>query len=111
MAAASPCLPASRKPTRWNRTPNRQSKPAMQASLEDPRVRRVLNEMHAAADRNDPPLLANAKGKYGAQRAALLDDAFIPVSAEAGRLLYVLARGAAPGTIVEFGTSFGISTI
>jgi predicted O-methyltransferase YrrM len=67
--------------------------------------------MHAAADRNDPPLLAKARGKHGADRAALLGDAFIPVSAEAGRLLYVLARGATPGTILEFGTSFGISTI
>ena len=67
--------------------------------------------MHAAADHNDPPLLAKARGKHGADRAALLGDAFIPVSADAGRLLYVLARGAVPGTILEFGTSFGISTI
>ncbi len=67
--------------------------------------------MHASADRNDPPLLQNAQGKSGADRAAALDEAFIPVSAEAGRLLYVLARGAAPGTTIEFGTSFGISTV
>jgi predicted O-methyltransferase YrrM len=67
--------------------------------------------MHATADRNDPPLLAKARGKQGAARAALLGEAFIPVSADAGRLLYTLARGAASGTFVEFGTSFGISTI
>lgn len=67
--------------------------------------------MHADADENDPPLLAKAKGKTGTARTSLLDDAFIPVSAEAGRLLYTLARNAAPGTFVEFGTSFGISTI
>jgi predicted O-methyltransferase YrrM len=67
--------------------------------------------MHATADRNDPPLLVKARGKQGAERAALLGDAFIPVSADAGRLLYTLARGAASGTFVEFGTSFGISTI
>jgi predicted O-methyltransferase YrrM len=83
----------------------------MSSTLHDPRVRQVLDEMHSAADRNDPPLLEKARGKHGADRAALLDDAFIPVSAEAGRLLYVLARGATPGTFVEFGTSFGISTI
>jgi predicted O-methyltransferase YrrM len=84
---------------------------AMSSTLDDPRVREVLDDMHSSADRNDPPLLEKARGKRGAERAALLDDAFIPVSADAGRLLYVLARGAAPGTFVEFGTSFGISTI
>lgn len=74
-------------------------------------MRRVLEQMHAEADSNDPAILAKARGKTGADRTVLLDDAFIPVSAEAGRLLYTLARGAAPGTLVEFGTSFGISTI
>jgi predicted O-methyltransferase YrrM len=83
----------------------------MQSSLNDPRVRRVLDEMHATADRNDPPLLAKAQGMPREERAILLGDAFIPVSADAGRLLYVLARSATPGTIVEFGTSFGISAI
>ncbi len=67
--------------------------------------------MHAEADRVDPPLRAKAQGKEGAERAAILDRAFIPVSPDAGRLLYTLVRGAAPGTAVEFGTSFGISTI
>ena len=83
----------------------------MSSVLYDPRVRRVLDRMHAAADQNDPPLLAKARGKLGKARTALLDEAFIPVSPEAGRLVYTLARGAAPGTTVEFGTSFGISTI
>jgi predicted O-methyltransferase YrrM len=83
----------------------------MPSCLDNPRVRGVLADMHATADRTDPPLLDKARGKHGAERAAILDDAFIPVSADAGRWLYVLARTAAPGTIVEFGTSFGISTI
>ena len=34
----------------------------MQSSLYDPRVRRVLDDMHASADRNDPPLLEKARG-------------------------------------------------
>jgi predicted O-methyltransferase YrrM len=83
----------------------------MSSTLDDARVRRVLDGMHADADRVDPPLLAKAKGKSGAERAAMLGDAFIPVSADAGRLLYTLVRSSAPGTVVEFGTSFGISTI
>jgi predicted O-methyltransferase YrrM len=81
------------------------------STLDDPRVRRVLDEMHAAADRIDPPLLARAKGKSLAERAAVLKEAYIPVSPDAGRFLYTLVRGAQPGTVVEFGTSFGISTI
>ena len=83
----------------------------MMSTLYDPKVRNVLDAMHAAADSNDPPLLAKAKGKKGAARTVLLDDAFIPVSRDGGRLVYTLVRAAAPGTTVEFGTSFGISTI
>ena len=83
----------------------------MTSTLYDPKVRSVLERMHAAADNNDPPLLAKARGKQGSARTTLLDEAFIPVSPEAGRLVYTLVRGAAPGTTVEFGTSFGISTI
>jgi predicted O-methyltransferase YrrM len=81
------------------------------SALYDPRVLRVLDGMHREAQSNDPPLLARAKSMQGAERAALLDRAFIPVSPDAGRFLYTLARGCAPGTTVEFGTSFGISTI
>jgi hypothetical protein len=40
-----------------------------------------------------------------------LKDAPIPVSRETGVLLYMLARGAKARSIVEFGTSFGISTL
>jgi predicted O-methyltransferase YrrM len=83
----------------------------MYSTLDDTRVRRVLDAMHADADRVDPPLLARAKGKSLAERAAVLREAFIPVSPDAGRFLYALVRAAQPGTVVEFGTSFGISTI
>jgi len=40
-----------------------------------------------------------------------LKDLWIPVSRETGALLYMLARSANARTIVEFGTSFGISTL
>src|SRR5262249_15116081 len=36
---------------------------------------------------------------------------YIPISPQAGSLLYVLARAIRPRTVVEFGTSFGISTL
>lgn len=42
---------------------------------------------------------------------ARLKDLPLAVSRETGRLLYMLARGSKARTIVEFGTSFGISTL
>jgi len=83
----------------------------MTSSLSSPQIARLLEHLHAESARVDPPLLAAAEGKPGEERAALLDEAFIPVDANAGRFLYAVVRGAAPGTVVEFGTSFGISTI
>ncbi|MFT4077497.1 MAG: class I SAM-dependent methyltransferase [Asticcacaulis sp.] len=40
-----------------------------------------------------------------------LKDLWLPVSREAGTLLYMLARSTQARSIVEFGTSFGISTL
>jgi predicted O-methyltransferase YrrM len=83
----------------------------MKSSLQDARVALTLDRMHSEAERTDPPLLEKAEGKSLAERAALFGGAFIPVDRDAGRFLYTLVRGSSPGTVVEFGTSFGISTI
>lgn len=40
-----------------------------------------------------------------------LKDLWLPVSRETGVLLYMLARNSRSRTIIEFGTSFGISTL
>jgi predicted O-methyltransferase YrrM len=40
-----------------------------------------------------------------------LKDLWLPVSMETGELLYMLARSMKAKTIVEFGTSFGVSTL
>lgn len=40
-----------------------------------------------------------------------LKDLWLPVSRETGALLYMLARSSCAQNIVEFGTSFGISTL
>jgi predicted O-methyltransferase YrrM len=40
-----------------------------------------------------------------------LKDFWLPVSRETGVLLYMLARSSRARTIIEFGTSFGISTL
>ncbi|APC18646.1 methyltransferase [Pseudomonas frederiksbergensis] len=41
----------------------------------------------------------------------LLKDLWLPVSRDTGKLLYMLARNTKAKTIVEFGTSFGLSTL
>jgi predicted O-methyltransferase YrrM len=52
--------------------------------------------------------IANATAQ---ERADALSDIYMPVTPEAGRLLYALVRAARPSTIVEFGMSLGISAI
>jgi predicted O-methyltransferase YrrM len=88
----------------------------MPNSLADPRVRAVLDRLHAAAAHDEDRVTAMPPGldfatATAAQRADALADVYMPISAQAGALLYTLARAARPATVVEFGTSFGISTL
>jgi predicted O-methyltransferase YrrM len=71
----------------------------------------LLDRLHAAAAGDasrhvDLPADASAQ-----DRADALADIYMPVSAAGGALLYSLVRSARPETVVEFGTSHGISTI
>jgi predicted O-methyltransferase YrrM len=45
------------------------------------------------------------------ERSEVMSEFYIPVTPEAGRLLYALVRATRPATVVEFGMSFGISAI
>jgi predicted O-methyltransferase YrrM len=83
----------------------------MTSSLHNPAVSRVLDALHGQADTVDPPLLDQMGDKTDDEMAHVLDLAYIPVSPDAGRFLYTLARAIQTGTVVEFGTSLGISTI
>jgi len=88
-------------------------------SLDSRGVRALLDRLHraAAGDRwrilRALPRAGAAWLGSGREAAfdALLRDAFIPVSREQGRFLYLLARAIDARRIVEFGTSFGISTL
>ena len=42
---------------------------------------------------------------------SMLKDLWLPVSRDTGKLLYMLARSSKARAIVEFGTSFGLSTL
>ena len=45
------------------------------------------------------------------ERTEAMSEFYIPVTPEAGRLLYALIRATRPTTVVEFGMSFGISAV
>ncbi len=90
----------------------------MANSLQTEPVRDLLDRLFRAAGEDDlrrPRIAERYPGGLGQATAADLADAYqelyIPVSPEGGRLLYALIRAARPATVVEFGTSFGISTI
>jgi predicted O-methyltransferase YrrM len=70
-------------------------------------------------NRNDPQAFAavgistsaNPMDLKAAERAELFKDVDMSVSSDGGRLLYLLARATTARTVVEYGTSFGLSTI
>ncbi|MDH6590316.1 putative O-methyltransferase YrrM [Variovorax sp. TBS-050B] len=75
---------------------------AATSPADDPAMAALAGEDHARLMRSKTGYLAF----YGQ-----LKDYALPVSREAGALLYMLARHGGARSIVEFGTSFGISTL
>lgn len=90
-------------------------------TLLTPQVSQLLDELFLAATAADAPILAQMRALAPAQLDDLLRDyrrlygaakeAYLAVSREVGVFLYTQARAAAVTRIVEFGTSFGLSTI
>ncbi len=88
--------------------------------LDDPRVMATLQALHVRA-RQDVFVFMRAlpsvawsllRGRPAIDGAIpFLKDAYIPVDPDQGKFLYVTARVLNAKRIVEFGTSFGISTI
>ncbi len=89
----------------------------MATTLAAPQLDAVLSRLFAAAARDSedapppPPGEASWATASARERAEAFQDYYLPISAPAGQLLYALARAIRPETVVEFGTSFGISTI
>ena len=90
----------------------------MTNALASPQLDMVLRRLFAAAAKDDEisaPTLPPGRSSWAEATAAELSDArenyYIPISAEAGNLLYALTRAIRPATAVEFGTSYGISTL
>ncbi|AGZ43413.1 O-methyltransferase [Actinoplanes friuliensis] len=79
-------------------------------------ARPVLDRLFAAAEHEEGqpspwPAGRSFTDATAQERADLLDSVLMPVSAPGGTLLYTLVRACRPQTVVEFGTSYGISTI
>jgi predicted O-methyltransferase YrrM len=87
-------------------------------SLTSPPVCSLLDRLFEAAE-GDHDRWAGVAGRHpdgfatasAREQADAYEQMYIPVSPEAGRLLYALVRASRPATVVEFGTSFGISTV
>ncbi len=87
----------------------------MSITLHDPPVAEALDRMYAEAHYQMEALrradFARLNEATPQERADALRDFYLPVTPEAGRLLYALVRASKPTTVVEFGMSLGISTI
>jgi predicted O-methyltransferase YrrM len=84
----------------------------------------LLNRLFEEADAAEPETVAAFTGLSDGEQARMLRSKTeygelygrlknlpLPVSRETGALIYMLARSTGARTIVEFGTSFGISTL
>ncbi|SDG87061.1 Predicted O-methyltransferase YrrM [Lentzea fradiae] len=85
----------------------------MTITLHEPRVRSVLDRLFAAAESDDDfePPWDDLLSVDPQERSDVLAGVYMPISARGGDLLYGLVRSSRPRTVVEFGTSFGISTL
>jgi predicted O-methyltransferase YrrM len=90
-------------------------------TLSDPRVKAVLDRLHREAKgdelRSGIKLLPYLAQKLLGRKPSFTDqyrrmaDLSIPISAEQGVFGYLTARSIGARRIVEFGTSFGVSTL
>jgi len=93
----------------------------MKNTLNQPAVAKLLQHLFADASKTDKwDTFGNVATQDRARQLEQVDyrefygrvkTFYMPVSPETGRLLYALIRGSKARNIVEFGTSFGVSTI
>ncbi|MDB6094064.1 MAG: O-methyltransferase [Verrucomicrobia bacterium] len=88
----------------------------MKSTLHSTPVKEILESLYADAAQTGPrgPRLTPAQSDAPIDELTRLKGmghAYMAVPREFGRLLYSLARGARARNVVEFGTSFGVSTI
>jgi predicted O-methyltransferase YrrM len=86
-------------------------------TLADPRVEAALSRMFAQAAHDDATA-ARVRAAHGGimptaprEHADAAAQIYMPISAAGGQLLYNLVRAVRPATVIEFGMSYGISTL
>jgi predicted O-methyltransferase YrrM len=79
-------------------------------TFQHPPVSTVLDRLFKAAAADTVPS-EFPSGATAQEAADVLADVYMPISAQGGELLYSLVRASRPSTVVEFGTSYGISTL
>ena len=87
--------------------------------LESPKVAALLGQLHREADAQKSSVRTVVKEIREEQTSQedfpsdweRLGDFYIPVTPEQGRFLYRIVREKKPQSVVELGTSFGISTL
>ncbi|SEF63762.1 O-methyltransferase [Marinobacterium lutimaris] len=82
----------------------------------DSQAAKVLNELYAEAEKQRSGAGNRLTAEAGAvltplERFTALKHRYMPIDRPFGNLMYSLLRASQAKTIVEFGTSFGISTI
>jgi predicted O-methyltransferase YrrM len=85
----------------------------MKSWITHPVVTDLLTTLYADAAKNDPLArkAAMEAGETEADYYKAMRKAYVPVPEEFGNLLYSLVRSVKAKIVIEFGTSFGISTI
>jgi len=80
--------------------------------IHDPKIESVLGLLHAVADEQEASIPDGPRDFHKITWGPdVFKDMMIPINAEQGAFLYLLARSISAKTIVEFGTSHGLSTI
>jgi predicted O-methyltransferase YrrM len=90
----------------------------MFTSLLRPEIQSVLDRLHTLADDRDEAIIQQFldrghdwQSSTSEQKAVGLGLALLPISKDVGKFLYGVARSISAKHIVEFGTSYGVSTI
>jgi predicted O-methyltransferase YrrM len=88
----------------------------MANTLHTSQVRTVLHRLFAAAAQDEEVPQWRKPGvtwesATARERADASESTYMPISRQGGELLYILVRARRPNTVVEFGASYGISTI
>ena len=81
-------------------------------TIKDARIKKTLDRLHTEAAAQRLTLVKGlVKGLFRKLKPEDMQDAYIPISRQQGEFLYDLLLREEAIHIVEFGTSFGISTI